>query len=329
MRSPRSPRALALTGAVLLAVGVGAWFVPGARAQTVAPASETGWWTRQPLAQPVADGGFEVTWAVEQEQSTAAIRFSSVPAEEGTLLLALQEVGGSAPDQGRIRVCVTTDDWTPANPGPYDARPAADCDTGPSVELGRDAEAGEWLGDLSGLAPTEPGAPLSLVVQPLGKPIAEGAPTTFPFSVRLSLAELRTDVPFDAGGTTDTVPVDSFDLSGGITSPPLNLPTIGSGFTSPGLPPTAAPAAPAAQPTSALEPEEQAALGPVKGTPGKPRPWGRMFVLTPISAGLGAFAAAAHRWFAARAVAAAGGLVGSGLLVDPAVGSGYIPTADE
>ena len=329
MRRPRSPRALALTGAVLVAVGLGAWAVPGAQAQTVAPATETGWWSRQPLAQPVPEDGFEVGWAVEQEQSSAAVRFASVPAGEGAVLLVLEEVGGNAPEQGRIRVCATQDAWTAANPGAYADRPEADCDAGPSVELGRDADAGEWLGDVTAIAAGASGGALSLVVQPLGKPLSDGAPTTFPFTVQLSAAELRADVPFDAGsGTEDTVPADSFDLSGGITPLDVAFPDTGSSFTSPPLVSAEVPAAPVTPPAAQLEPEEQAALGPVRGTPREARPWGRMVVLTPISAGLGTLAAAGRRWFAERALAAAGGPVGSGVLAAPVVESTTAPTPD-
>jgi hypothetical protein len=312
MRRSRSPLSLALTGGVLVAAGLAAWAVPVARAQTVAPATETGWWSRQPLAQPVPDGGFEVGWALEQEQSSAAVRFASVPTDEGTVLLVLKELGGGAPDQGRIRVCATDDAWTAANPGAYADRPEADCDAGPSVELGRDAGALEWLGDITSLASGLGGSPLSLVVQPLGKPLSDGAPTTFPFTVQVSAAELRVDTPFDAGSgaTEDTVAPDSFDLGGGITAPDVAFPDTGGSFTSPALPPAEVPAAPAAPPAAELEPEEQAALGPVRGTRGEARPWGRMLVLTPISAGLGTLAAAGRRWHSERALLAAGGPVG-------------------
>ena len=67
----------------------------------------------------------------------------------------------------------------------------------------------------------------------------------------------------------------------------------------------------------------------MRGTPGEARPWGRMLVLTPISAGLGALAAAGRRWHAERALLAAGGPVGSGVLTDPAPGSLHVPTAEE
>jgi hypothetical protein len=302
-RRRQSPRSLALTGVVLIAAGLGAWAIPVAQAQTAAPASETGWWTRQPLAQPVPDDGFEVGWALEQEQSTAAVRLDTSLASEGVAYLALEELGGTAPDQGRVRVCATQGAWTAANPGPYADRPEADCEAGPSVELGRDAAAGEWLGDISVLATAAAGGPLSLVVQPLGKPLAEGAPTTAPFSVQFASAELRVEASLGGAGLTeDTTVLGPYEPDTGFSAPGLSFPDVGSGLSTPALPPIDAPVAPTAT-TAAPEPEEQLALGPVKGTPDAPRPWGRMLVLTPISAGLGTLAASGRRWWFARAIA--------------------------
>ena len=63
----------------------------------------------------------------------------------------LKEIGGAAPDLGLARVCVTDATWGAANPGPYDALPEADCAAGETVDLGRDASALSWLGDITAL----------------------------------------------------------------------------------------------------------------------------------------------------------------------------------
>lgn len=300
----RDARSLALTGAVLVGIGLGAWAIPTAQAQTTSPALATGWWSQQPLAQPVADDGFEVGWALEQEQSMAAVRVDTSAAAGGTVYLALKEVGGSATDQGFVEVCVTTEDtWTSANPGPYADRPEADCAAGPSVQLGRDPGAMEWLGDITSLAGS--GGILSLAVRPVGKPLAGDTAPTAPFSVQFRSAELRVEDPVATGSATeDTTTVPPYDVGGGTTfsDPVLSYPDVGSGLDTPSLPPVETPAAPtetAAGPSL----EEQIALGPVDVTESGGRPWGRVIVLTPLSAGIGALTAAGRRWRLDRAVA--------------------------
>jgi len=297
-----SVRTLAVTGVVLIGAGLGLWAVPVAQALTSYPALETGWWSQQPFAQPVADDGFEVGWAVEQEQSMAAVRLD-VPALSGeTVYLVLKESGGNAPDQGGLQVCMTQDAWTAANPGAYADRPEADCAATPSVVLGRDANALEWVGDITGLVGQ--GGPISLVVRPVGKAVTGGVPATTPFSVQLSAAETRVDdtsTPDEP--TVSTEPPPTFDIGGGggsFTVPDLSFPDTGSGLDTPELGPVDGPATTIAPP--AADPEEQIALGPVDVTSSGGRPWGRVLVLTPLSAGLGTLAAAGRRWWTERAL---------------------------
>jgi len=293
----RSPRRLALTGALLVGLGLASWAVPTARAQTAVPAVETGWWSRQPLAQPVADDGFEVGWTLEREQSMAAVRLDLSAAGGGPVYLALDEAGGAGQDTGGIVVCATADAWEPANPGPYADRPEADCSKGPSVELGRDAGATEWLGDITSLAGGSTGT-LSLVVRPIGKPLTEGVAATAPFSVQLATAELRVD-DTSTGPAVAEPPTPPLDTGAGF-DPGLSLPDVGTGLDGTGLPPVEVPAAPTT--TAAPAPEEPVGLGAVAGA-GTSRPWGRLVVLTPVSTGLGALAAAGRRWHLDRAIA--------------------------
>jgi hypothetical protein len=298
-----SARTLAAAGAALVGVGLALWSAPVAEAITAYPALETGWWSQQPLAQPVADKGFEVSWALEQEQSMAAVRLD-VPALSGqTVYLALTESGGSAPDQGALRVCVTRDAWTAANPGAYADRPQADCSTTPSVDLGRDANAKEWVGDITSLVGQ--GGPISLVVRPVGKEVTAGVPASAPFSVQVSKAETRVDDTGGSSGDSDTSePPVTFDTTGGGGSygvPDVSYPDVGSGLATPDLAPIGGPATTVAPATA--DPEEQIALGPVDVTSSGGRPWGRLLVLTPISAGLGTLAAAGRRWWSERTLA--------------------------
>lgn len=296
-------RRLALTGAVLVGVGLGAWSIPIAQALTTAPATATGWWTRQPLAQPVADDGFEVAWAAEQEQSMAAVRVDFSAAAGATVQLALKEAGGNAADQGGVVVCVTTDAWAPANPGSYADHPEADCEAGPSVELSRDADATEWTGDVTSLAGS--GGSVSLVVRPIGKPLGDGSPASAPFSVQFAQAELRFEAASAPGPVTeDTTAPPSYDVGeGGASSDPgYSYPDLGTGLEAPVLPPVAPPAA-VTDTTLAPAPDDEFVLGPVDVSADGGRPWGRLLVLTPLSAGLGTLAAAGRRWQLDRAMA--------------------------
>ncbi len=303
----RSARSLAIAGALLVGLGLGAWAIPSAQATPAAgvqtaPALATGWWTTQPLAQPVANGGFEVGWAAEQEQSTAAVRFDTSSVAGGTVFLILKEVGGNATDQGAIVVCGAANTWTPANPGAYADRPAANCAASPHVELGRDAATKEWAGDISALAGS--GGTVSFAVRPTGKPLAAGSPASAPFTVDFASAELRFEPPtVTTSVTTDTSPPPTYNTGDGPTyaDPGFAYPETGSGLDTAGLPPvdTAAPVADAVTPTRT--PAQPFVHGPVDLTKGQSRPWGRVLVLTPLSAGIGTLTAAGRRRLLDRA----------------------------
>ncbi len=292
-------RSLAITGMVLLGIGLAGWAIPVAQAATSSPALATGWWSRQPLAQPVAEGGFQVDWAAEQEQSMAAVRLDVSAATSATAYLVLKEAGATAQDQAAIVVCATPSQWVAANPGAYADRPTADCAASPSVQLGRDAGALEWVGDVSALVGSGSAGVLSVVVRPVGKPLADGVTATAPFSVQFSAAELRIeDATAGPTGstTTETTFVSTFDESAtpSYSDPGISYPAIGGSFDTPALAPVETPAL--TPDTAGPSPDEVVALGPVDVTSSSSRPWGRLVVLTPLSAGLGALAAAGRRW---------------------------------
>ncbi|MGQ0430858.1 MAG: hypothetical protein ACT452_00460 [Microthrixaceae bacterium] len=287
-------RSLGALGLSLIVVGLAAWVVPPAYAQSSAPALATGWWTQQPLAQPVPDDGFEVAWAVEAEQSMAAIRFDTSVAGGGTIFLVLNEIGGSATDQGYVDVCRTANNtWTSANPGSYADRPASDCAAGSSVRLGRDLGTQEWAGDITSLA--DPSGITSLAVRPMGKSLSGASPPTAPFSVQFGSAEIRYDPPTGPTTTADSGASTTFGTDGGSFSPTYPEFDPDPGFGTPSLGPVeTTPGSGDATVTSSSAPVLN--RGPVDGTERGPRPWGRLVVLTPISAGIGTLGAAGRRW---------------------------------
>lgn len=301
-------RSLAITGAVLLGIGLVGWAIPVAEATTSSPALATGWWSRQPLAQPVADDGFQVDWAAEQEQSMAAVRLDVSAATSGTAYLVLQEAeaGGAAEDQAALVVCATSTQWVAANPGAYADRPTADCAASPSVQLGRDAGARQWIGDMTSLVGSGSAGVLSVVVRPIGKPVAEGVTATAPFSVQFSAAELRiedaTTGPTGSTTTETTFPPIGYESeTPSYSDPGISYPAIGGTFDPPAFVPVETPAL--TTDATGPSPEEVIALGPVDATSSSSRPWGRLVVLTPLSAGLGALAAAGRHWLLDRGTA--------------------------
>lgn len=288
-------RSLAILGVTLIGFGLAAWLTPPAYAQTTASPLATGWWTSQPGAQPVPDDGFEVAWAFEQEMSMAAVRFDTSVAGGGAIFLVLKEIGGNATDQGFVDVCPTkTNTWTSANPGTYAARPESACTPASTVRLGRDLTTKEWAADITALA--NPTGSVSLAVRPAGKSLSGSSPPTAPFSVRFGSAEIRFDPPATAPEVTSTTTPP--DLSG-FEPPPgasnFDYPDVDSGSGS-----DASDGAPletsTTQTTTIAEPGSQLDRGPVNAAGRGPRPWGRVLVLAPISAGLGTLGAAGRRW---------------------------------
>lgn len=300
MRRHRSSRRLAAMAAVLVVIGVGGLLRPVAHAESEPPVVATGWWSKRPLAQPVADGGFAVSWALE-EQSAAAVRIDLSTPLEGTVYLVLTEIGGAASDQGAMRVCVATESWEPANPGPYADLPASDCSPERSLELGRDGVALTWLGDISALVAAASGPTLDLVVHPMPKPVSADVPASVPFEVQLSGASVLVDP--SSTPTTDPGPVTTlppFDGTDGSVDPGSFVPDLGGGFDVPTVPPVSLP--PNATTTTRPSAPEDLALGPIDVTDGETKPWVRLLWLTPISAGLGTAAAALRRLVEERAL---------------------------
>jgi hypothetical protein len=300
----RSARLLGSVAVILVTIGLGGWLSPVARAESDPPIMETGWWSRQPLAQPVADDGFAIGWSLEQEQSAAALRIDLAGDLRGIVYLQLHEVSGTASDQGLARVCVAGDRWEAANPGPYEDLPTSTCADGETADLGRDAGTLQWVADISALVGGADDT-LSLVVHPVGKPLADGVPASAPFEVRFDSAALLVDpgpgAPV-AAPTAGSVPPVSVDLGGSVVDPGLLDLDDPLGYEAPALPALAGPApALATATTLGPTPDDLVALGPVDVTSAGGRPWGRLVALAPLSTGIGFAMAAARRWLLDRA----------------------------
>lgn len=293
-----SSRTLAAAAVALVAIGLGGWVSPAARADSEPPVVATGWWSRLPVAQPLPDDGFAVGWALE-EQSAAAVRIDLSDPLDGTVYLVLAESGGAASDQGAIKVCVATEDWEPANPGAYENLPASDC--GASLELGRDATALSWFGDITALVHAASGPTLDLVLHAVPKAVSPDVPASAPYEVQFSGASLLVDpgtTPTTDLGTDTTLPpsgaTDGFVDPGGIG------PDVGGGFEPPVASPVSLP--PNATTTTQPSAPEDLALGPIDVTDGETKPWVRLLWLTPMSAGLGVGMAAVRRLLEERAL---------------------------
>jgi hypothetical protein len=302
----RSARSLAVLAVALVTLAGGGWLAPTVLAQGAEAVVLRGWWTRQPLAQPVADDGIAIGWSLEEEQSAAALMVDLSALPEGVVYLSLHEAGGVATDQGLARVCVTTDAFEAANPGPYEDLPASDCAAGETAELGRDESALTWLGDITALVAAAEGGTLSLVVHPVGKPLSDGVPATAPFEVQFDTATILVDPGPGAGPTPadDAVagPLDGASGGGPSVDPVFTTPGFDAGYEAPALTPVPPPAGATTTTTAGPTPNELVALGPVDVTSGEARPWTRVLLLVPLSAGIGAAMAAARRWQLDRAI---------------------------
>ena len=298
-----------LTVVVGLLVALGA--APGhVRAQETAGVTveEVGWWSSQPTALAQPDNGFQVAAGPQGDaQSVAAIRITIDATHVDDLQVHLVEGDGGAvgTEFGSLRVCTTTAPWTAANPGALADAPVADCTSAATLTRTTD---GSWLGDLTALAPD--GGTVSLVIQPQYQPpvpVGPGMIVTISageFAATGSSAPSTTETTAGSFGGGDTGPGTSEDLYGSfgggdfsgdfgtgsyVVPPPVGG-DDGSGST---VPPTSTP-------TTTVD--DDFALEPVASGGGESRPWGRLVLLVPLSAGFGVASVRARRLLALRAI---------------------------
>jgi hypothetical protein len=296
---------------------------PPAGGQAGAEVTAVGWWSRRPGASPQPAGGFEVARGLGGPESVAAVRVSlSGPVERAVLVLG--ERDGLLHEQATVRVCPAADGWSPANPGPFDQAPAADCAR--QVVLARNVAQANWTADVTALLPSGGSASLAVVPGPGGGAVDPG------FQVRFASASLLVEVAPTAGGDggegggVAREPFGSGQQAAGGGGPgPTTFGATGPGSTGLGdigplpappagdLPAGPAPVGADAAATTAGTvrsgpgvPGADAAAGTFSprfardGGGGPGRPWGRLAAVIPVSAALGLAAAVGRRRLAGR-----------------------------
>lgn len=269
------------------------------------PPAAVGWWSTDPSAQAQPDGGFQVSAALGEPVSIAAMRFST-PSGVTSAMLTLTEGGGFVTPATALQVCTTTSPWEPANPGAMEDAPEPECSA--PVALERDAEAATWTANVGPLLPSLGGEPTLMIVPAEtaggGSPVDPGFRATFSGGTLAVVA---------APGTTTTSlsSTPGGAGSGGFQSGPSAPPSSGSGsFSAPGpaAPPTTVAdtttaTVPAREPSSgeAFQPPDLAA-GATPGGGGADQPWERLLFLVPIAAAIGVGSVYARRYLAQRGV---------------------------
>ena len=287
-------RVLAVAALVSFAVVLVVSASTAASGQSSADITQVGWWSRRPGAAELPEGGFEVAWGVQGEESVAAVLVVGGIEEPDEVLLILNESAETNVDSAAIRVCTSATTWQAANPGAYEDRPTANCAA--ATQLGRDSSTSRWIADVTAFV--APG-PVSLMLVPVETPVDENLPVAAPYQVTFSGAQLRvsggsssptTTTAFVDGSSDDDASVDepavgdqgSFDDSddGAVVTEPSTTTTAEVTTTS----------------------DELAAL-PISGVSGDDPPWTRLLVLVPISAAAGYGATWLRRVARARGLA--------------------------
>lgn len=287
---------------ILLAIALAALSAPVAvsAAPTAAiTVTDVGWWSRRPGASAQPAAYFEVASGLQGEESVAALR---VPLAAAVLsaTIELAESGGVAQQAAVLKLCTTSAPWAPANPGAFADAPRADCSI--SVEPKRDAS-GRWSADITNLlAAAGSAATATVMVLPVPAPVGGLVDPGFniQFGPAIVRAEYRSSV---------TVPANSSGTRSGnaVSSGSASYPTtaVRASPRSPlgSVPAVSAPAT--STPTATTGPAVAGQIAaPVfssaNGTgSGRPRPWGRLIWLVPLSAAGGLGAALARRHLAA------------------------------
>lgn len=291
-----------------------------AGAQPGAAVTGVGWWTRRPGASAQPAGGFEVAVGLDGPESVAAVRVA-VGGGLARVVLVLAEREGFLHEQAVLRVCPAADGWSPANPGPFDRAPAADCSR--QVALTRNAIQASWTADVSSLLPPEGTASLAVL------PVRGGLALDPGFQVRFAGASLLVEAApagqegasGDAAAGVVREPFDGAaagERGGGAGGDALldfgPVPETAAGLSGAAGPEPAAGAAASAAGVVGTEPaggtNAQVAGGPLPqprlvSSPGEGRPWWRLVIVLPASAAVGLAVAAARRrladWWASRA----------------------------
>lgn len=287
--------------AVLVAGVVMFAAIPTVDAETLTVSvDQVGWWSDRPAATPAGDGAFEVASGIDAEpQSVAAFQVTIPATQVDRFDLTFVETAGFGSEFGALAICRTDESWAPADPGPLEDAPAADCS--PKVYLTPVVEERTWIGDIAALVAD--GGTVSLVVLPEYAP-----PTPVGTGMVVRVAEIRIEAEGSSAPTAETTTTLDFttpDGSNQFENSPDSGFTAGPDPIGSGSPGSIDLAPVEPDPTSAetkdttvvsdtsddgffaLEPEDAVA------TDG--RPWARLLLLVPLSVGIGFGAAALRR----------------------------------
>jgi len=182
----------------------------------------TGWWTRSPTATAPHDG-VVVGNAPDGPTSVAAVAVDVGATGSSPVVLRFRESGGALQPAAAVRVCLTTDQWTPATGGSLASAPRPQCIR--SVDASR-ASSGQWTADVASILAGHTGV-VSLMLLP-----GPSAP----------MFEVQSDPPAVTG---QALPPAGLSAAGG--EPPSGSPgppTDGAGPASSPLPTAALPSGP-------------------------------------------------------------------------------------
>ncbi len=296
----RRPTTRAVLAAMLLlgSLGVAAAVAAPAAAQAEPPVTAVGWWSDRVLAQEKGEGGFEVARTLDGDSVAAVTIESGGAVSNATITLTEVETGTVRADSAVVDVC-DTGPFVAADPGAIDEAPATECTGGIALTRGED---GTWTGDITAVVgdsttflavvpgpvpddatPLDPGFVLEFaapVVAVTLAPSDDGAAPVAPVDTVAPTPDFSTPAPSDSFDFSPT-PSPSFD------SPPID----------------SAPVTTVAPPVDSSTSESTEVAGPtlnsapISGGSGDTRPWIRLLLLLPLSAGAGAAAVFGRRRF--------------------------------
>lgn len=297
--SPRTALLFAVLAAALT------WFTmpsAGAKGAVEVTVDQVGWWSSNPASPPAGEGGFEVSAAPDRSvQSLAAIQLTFAATQVDSAQVTLTESAAAGAELGTLAVCTTDESWEAEDPGARGDAPKQDCSE--KINLTRVEGEGTWLGDIASLV--SDGGTVSIVILPEHTP---PTPAGTGMVVRIGEIELT------ATGSSPTPPTTSGDLtpsggdSGGFFDPgpssggdtsfgggssfdggSFDVPADSGGAVDPG--PTGDPGAdtPAAADDAGAITEDDGffALDPIDEVATDGRPWIRLLLFVPLSAGIG------------------------------------------
>ena len=264
---------IAILGALLGFVGL--WTAFAQSSADLTAVDKVAWWTRRPGAMPTNNpNNFEVAAGVQGDESIAALRvLIRGDITKATLVMGEADAPLKDVSPGKLRVCTTTVPWIVVDGGAYDAAPKADCSA--AVELTRTKDPngnGSWAGDVTKLV-AGARSEVTLMVVPSADPAAVVPSTYFiKFLARI-----------DAEGTPDVKPSTPATSAAPVVNPPAPPGATATGSLTPPTPATTAP------PPTTVVPAPDAAAQPRRfavatAAKSEPKPWGKLFLLIPLSA---------------------------------------------